>query len=94
MIVYDDSSYKPIDVVVSVYDSAGLSSVNRQLIDTEHVNVLKNDFSRRVYDYYLYNTSSYMGKLYNSIRRSGCNKMFETIAKGVYKTLEFLFVRR
>lgn len=91
--IYDNSSYKPIDVVVSVYDSTGLSSVNRQLIDAEHVSVLQNDFPKRIYDYYLYNSSSYLGKLYNAIRRSKCNIMFETIAKGVYKALVALFVR-
>ena len=92
--VYDNSSYKPIDVVVSVYDTAGLSSINRQLIDDEHVCVLSEDFPKMVYNYYLYNTSSCLGKLYNAIRRSRCNKMFETIAKGIYKTLDFLFFWR
>lgn len=91
--VYGDSSYKPIDVVVSVYDSVGLSSVNRQLIDSEHVSILEHDFPKRVYDYYLYNTSSYLGKLYNAVRRSRCNKMFETIIKGMYKIFKFLFIR-
>ena len=92
--IYDDSSYKPIDVVVSVYDRNGISSTNRTLIDEEHVKVLRYDFPKRIYDYYLYQTSSYSIRLYNAIRRSLCDKMFETIAKGVYKVLLLLFGRR
>lgn len=92
--IYDNSSFKPIDIVVSVYDTNGLSSTNRTLIDEEHVKVLRDDFPKRIYDYYQYNTSSYLGKLYNAMRRSRYNKIFETIAKGVYKALEFLFVKR
>ena len=92
--IYDNSSFKPIDVVVSVYDTNGISSTNRTLIDEEHVKVLRDDFPKRIYDYYLYNTSTYSIRLYNALRRSRCDIIFETIAKGVYKALEFLFGRR
>ena len=53
----------------------------------------RDGLRKTIYDYYLYNSSSYLGKLYNAIRRSKCNIMFETIAKGVYKALVALFVR-
>lgn len=85
--IYDNSSFKPIDVVVSVYDTNGISSTNRTLIDEEHVKVLRDDFPKRIYEYYLYNTSSFGDRLHNIIRRSKIYKIFDTIAMFLLKLL-------
>lgn len=79
--IYDNSSYKPMEVVVSVYDTCGISSQNRSLLDKEHVCVLENDFPKRIYDYYIYNTASYGDRLFNVIRRSKCKRFLDVIAK-------------
>ena len=85
--IYDNALYKPIDIIVSVYDTLGLSSNNRSLLDEEHVSVLRNDFPPRIYDYYIDNTASFGARLYNVIRRSKYNRFFELIAKYIFKIL-------
>ena len=85
--IYDNCSYKPIDVFVSVYDTSGISSTNRMLIDEEHVKVLRDNFPQRIYDYYLYNTKSHGDRLYNMIRRSNFFKIYDTAAMLLLKIL-------
>lgn len=85
--IYDNCKYKPIDVVISVYDTLGISSTNRTLIDEEHVKVLRDDFPQRIYDYYLYNTKSHGDRLYNMIRRSNFFKIYDTAAMLLLKIL-------
>lgn len=76
-----------MEVVVSVYDTCGISSTNRDLIDKEHVWVLRNDFPKRIYDYFIYNSASYGDRLFNVIRRSKYKKVLDAIAMILFRLL-------
>lgn len=86
--IFDNCSYKSLDIIVSIYDTDGISSINRSLIDKEHVCVLRDDFPKKIYDYYIYNTETYGAKLYNVFRRSKCYKIFDKVSMAIYKLVK------
>lgn len=79
VLVFDCSSYKDIDVIVSVFDTSGISCTNKALLVYEGKMVLKSHFSPIVYNYYEDNVVGREVELYNEIRESKFRKQIYTL---------------
>lgn len=79
ILIYKNSSYKPLDVVISVFNVFGISAIDRSLCRNERESVLKKDFPIRIYDYFLGNTVGTEQEFYNEIRKSKYHKYIYTL---------------
>lgn len=77
-LILDNSSYKGVDIIISVFDIYGLSNSNREDLLIERKKVLKSLFPTRVLDdmELLVNGRTYEDKLYIRIKQSKYNKFF------------------
>lgn len=83
--IYDNASYKPINLIISMFDTNGISSTNKNLCTDETFCVLKNDFNHRVYDYYLSHSIDDDGRLYNIIRQTKYRKIVYSFIVVIFK---------
>lgn len=79
VLIFGGLSYKQIDVIVSVFDTNGISSSNVLLLKEESKFVLENSFPKYVYDFYVSNTIGTEVELYNEIRKSKYHKYIYTL---------------
>lgn len=75
----DNATYKSIPVIISIFDTSGISMTNMELCRKERMSVLENELSERILLYILYNTKEFDAKLYNLIRESKYRKFFYSL---------------
>ena len=75
VLVFDGSSYKHIDVVVSIFDTDGISCSNKSLLDDEAELVLREHFAEQISCYYKNNADF---ELYYEITESKFRKYIYT----------------
>ena len=76
VLLMGNATYKSISQVISNFDITGISTTNTELSKEERQTVLENDFPKRIYKYYQYNTNDYDAKLYHLIRESKYRNLF------------------
>lgn len=74
VLIFDGASYKPVSEIIAVFDTTGVSSLNKEQCYKEQTYVIENEFSRYLLDYYRYNTEDKDAQLFNEIRKSRYRK--------------------
>lgn len=78
ILLIEGVSYKPLNIIISIFDISGISMNNPDLCMKERQNVLDNDF-KYLKQYIIDNAESYDAQLYNLIRASEYRKCFYTL---------------
>ena len=80
-LIFGNSSYKGVDVIVSAYDTSGLSYSSRDRLLAERSEVLESLFPKRVLDDMrsLVFGDTFEDKLYIRIKSSKYNKFFYSL---------------
>ena len=79
VLIFGGSSYKQLDIIVSIFDTNGVSNSNYTLLYEESMLVLESHFPSSIYNYYKLTTVGTEVELYNEIRNSKYHKYIYTL---------------
>lgn len=85
ILLMDGESYSPLDQIVSIFDTSGISMSNVELAKKERIHVLENEFSPIIFKYFKKTVEGYDAQLYNLIRESKYRSIFYMINVSLIK---------
>lgn len=78
-LIFDNCSYRMIDIPIAIYDTTGISSTNKDLMKKERYEVFSAMIPPLILQDYKYNNEEIDMRLYHSIKRSRFNSIIYTL---------------
>ena len=87
VLILDGASYKSIREIIAIFDTTGISSLNKEQCHKEQAYVLENDFPKCILEYYRFNTEDIDVQLFNEIRKKRYRRYLYTLNVFVLRLL-------